>query len=88
MCERIIIFGTGARARMAWEELSSRFEVVSFADNDVKKHGTVFLGRRVIKPAEIMQHPFDKVVVASIYAREILPQLEEIGIERQRIQCY
>lgn len=88
VCEKIIIFGTGTRARMAWEELCSRFEILCFADNDAKKHGTVFLGRRIIKPTEIIQHPFDKIVVASIYTREILPQLKEIGVERQRIQCY
>ena len=87
-CERIIIFGAGSRAKLAWEQLSSRFEILCFADNDAKKHGTVFLGRRIIKPAEIPQYQFDKIVVASVYTREILPQLKEIGIDKAQIQCF
>lgn len=87
-CPKVIVFGTGSRAKSAWEHLTARFEVVAFADNDPKKQGSTWMGRQVIRPDDIPNQQFDRVVVASIYTREILAQLNELGVARWRIQCF
>jgi hypothetical protein len=86
--EKVVVFGTGSRAKAAWDSLSARFEVLCFADNDASKQGTVYMGRRVIAPAAIPGQPFDRIIVASIHTREILDQLKGLGVGRDRIQCY
>jgi len=56
-------------------------EVLAFADNDIRKHGTVLDGIAVIAPTEIFNYAPERVVIASMYEEEIRQQLEkELGL--------
>lgn len=82
MMNRIIVWGTG----MYFEELCERgcvegFEVIAFCDNDIKKHGQIFHGRKIIAPNEIKNLEFDAIYIASsIYFAEIKSQIISEGI--------
>jgi hypothetical protein len=83
----VIIFGAGAGGRRAFEQLPFECRVVAFADNDPAKVGQSFCGHPIIAPAEIPGRAFDHVIVASMYADEIIPQLEQLGVAPHRIEC-
>ena len=66
---KIIIFCTGSRCKYLLEKNKVALqhnEVVAFADNDKKKHGKDFCGRKIISPQEIKNYNYDIIYVANI----------------------
>jgi hypothetical protein len=82
----VILFGTGRGAERALAHLPVECRVVGFADNDPARVGTEFHGLPVFAPSEIAKREFDHVIVASMYANEIVVQLEQLGLARHRIE--
>ncbi|MBE2213778.1 MAG: glycoside hydrolase family 99-like domain-containing protein [Opitutaceae bacterium] len=82
----VILFGTGNGGRRAFDNLPSECRVVAFADNDPAKIGQSFCGYPVINPAELLERAYDHVIIASMYADEIIAQLEELGVARHKIE--
>jgi hypothetical protein len=82
----VIIFGTGNGGQRAYLCLPTECRVVAFADNDTAKIGLSLCGYPIIEPAEIPSWEFDHIIVASMYAEEIIPQLEHLGVASHRIE--
>jgi len=74
--DNFIIFGAssgGAKTKEYLDKLGKN--VVYFVDNDINKKGTKFLGKTVKHPSEIVMFE-NKVLIASVWWREIKQQLE------------
>ena len=84
---RIIIFGCGAAGRTAFRLLHKRCAVLAFSDNNRDLHGTTLLGIRIVAPTAIAEIDYDRIVIASMYHREIRDQLvKELGISPRFIE--
>lgn len=79
MREKCIIFGASTRGKYAAIKLKDEYEVVGFADNDIKKWGKIIMGIKVIKPSELINFNY-KIIIASEYYDEIAVQLSNMNI--------
>jgi hypothetical protein len=85
--ERAIIFGAGLAGRRALRCLYHRYNIVAFADNDVRKHGKRFIRRPIVSPSRISSMSFAKLFVASAYSAQIMQQLlNELKIDSMKIE--
>lgn len=77
--EKVVVFGTGrASEHFVLADFNKElFELVAFADNDEKKQGTVFLGKKVLAPSQLHNYAFDSIIIASNFYDEISDGLEE-----------
>jgi len=82
--EKIIIWGAGNSGQCAYNYLKNRYEVLFFVDTG-KANNNSFIesidGKKVYAPDILRDYKKTKVVVASIFYREILNQLEVYGVE-------
>lgn len=84
--EKIIVWGTGKIADKLFPAIND--EIVLVVDNDKKKWGTIWNGFTVKSPSVIVDFNgnFDRVVIASIYWKEIRRQIiEECGVDSSLI---
>ncbi len=81
----IVVFGAGEAGRRAIAALDSGTRVVAVSDNDPAKHGLNFAGHPIIAPSAITALAPDRVVVASMYWREIVAQLQGLGLRVDQI---
>jgi predicted SAM-dependent methyltransferase len=83
----VVIVGTGSNGERAWRAAAARpdVNVLCFADNDARKHGTVLHGRQIVDPAALTGGPWDFIVLASMYAPEIQVQLIAQGLAPDRL---
>lgn len=83
----IIVFGAGKAGKATMSFLESKYHILFYVDNDEKKWGSVFGNYRVESPNEIQKH--DCTVVSTLVGYnlglEIVEQLEQMGIRRERI---
>jgi glycosyltransferase involved in cell wall biosynthesis len=86
--EKVVIFGAGAGGQQAFGSVKRTRDVVAFADNDRKKHGTSVLGKPVIGVPQLAGMEYDRVVIASVHASEIKRQLFAAGIASDRIEVF
>jgi hypothetical protein len=82
----VILFGAGQAGRLARQSLSPHARVLCFVDNDIRKHGTSVDGLDIRPAAAITDHPSACIVVASLYADEIVGQLLAAGVGWDRIR--
>jgi uncharacterized protein (TIGR00369 family) len=80
--ESVIIFGAGLMGVVAKNILSTRFEILNFCDNDVRKWGTTLEGVKVLPPNQLNRFGDIQIIIASMFAFEILSQLQTMGISR------
>ncbi|OSS41184.1 Methyltransferase FkbM [Desulfurella amilsii] len=74
--DNFVIFGAGGSGAKTKEYLDKLGKnVMYFVDNDINKKGTKFLGKTVKHPSEILMFE-NKVLIASVWWREIKQQLE------------
>lgn len=77
---RVVLFGAGGLARRLLETLGARIRHVAYImDNNPSKWGTAIRGVDVRAPAPVDAN-VDLVVVASSFEREILAQLDKLGV--------
>ena len=81
----VIIFGAGEGGQRARRSLADETHVLCFVDNDPGKHGTRVDGLLVQPPSSITDHPAARVIVASLYADDIVGQLLAAGISWDRV---
>lgn len=75
--EDVIIFGSGKAAESFIKHNQHEFNIVGIIDNNSAKHGT-FLGEYLIhSPQSISELKYSKIVIGSMYVKEIKKQLEE-----------
>jgi len=79
----VYIFGAGDSLRIWLERYSQELNIVCAYDNSKEKHGSVAYGIQVRDPAELPNVISDnsRLIVASIYYKEIGKQLEDMGID-------
>ena len=87
----IVIFGLG----LYYQENKQKFDelvdhnVIALADNNQKLWNTKIDGIPVYNPQEILQMPYDIIVVMSkAYFKEICMQLNEIGIKNDALMSF
>lgn len=85
---KLIVFGLGNYFQIQKLKLMRLpdIEIVAFADNNCALWGKKAEGEvPVISPADILTTDFDRVVIVSLYVRDIFWQLLELGIDRDKI---
>ncbi|SFV03785.1 glycosyltransferase domain-containing protein [Butyrivibrio sp. INlla21] len=82
---KVIIFGLGNTGKTFFKTRIDRNldKVIAFTDNNDKFWNTTYEDISVIPPNEIYKYECDCVVVASVYAEEIITQLNDIGIKAE-----
>ena len=83
----LVIFGTGSTGERAWRaaEGSPDINILCFADNDPRKHGTLLHDRSIVGAEDLATKPCDFVVLASMYRAEIARQLVSLGLPPERV---
>jgi hypothetical protein len=78
---KVALFGAGARGLQCLAALEGdmRFEVVRFFDNDPKKWNTTLRDIPICEPTAKACGDVDAIILASVYAKEILAQLTRLG---------
>ncbi|MCI8690230.1 MAG: class I SAM-dependent methyltransferase [Oscillibacter sp.] len=75
---QVIIYGAGNTAKCAYDYLSQEYDVLCFIDGrNPEKWGTVFCGKKICSPEILKDHQNTRIVIASIYADEILGEIEK-----------
>lgn len=84
---KIIIFGCGGVGKKAMQKLQEEGnEIICFTDNSPKKWGTIYEGKRVISPSNIVKEKFDYIAIGVYKAvNSIKQQLNEMGIDDEKI---
>lgn len=81
--EQVIIYGAGKTGRLAYDFLSQMYEVYCFIDGKKpEKWGTEICGKKVYGPEILREHQNTPVVIASIYAHEILPEIRKYQLKK------
>lgn len=81
----ILVFGTGLVGQTAVHLLEEKYHILFAVDNDERKWGNLFEGYEIKPPSEILKYDCDIAIISRIYMREISFQLQEMGIETERI---
>lgn len=86
----VLVFGAGEAGRRALSCLrrNAGIDVTAFADNDRARHGTSFEGLPIVAPDVIRSGVFERIVVASHAASQIVPQLRGLGVPADRIDVF
>lgn len=81
----IIIFGLGIIGRNAILFFEKKYKIVLLVDNDKSKWGNSFGNYMIESPDKIQQFDCDVVVTPQKYGMEIVNQLQDMGVSRDRI---
>jgi FlaA1/EpsC-like NDP-sugar epimerase len=81
---RAVIFGAGASGERAFTHLRTTQAIVGFVDNSPSKQGTTFCGLPVHAPAALASLEYDRIVVGSMFAAEIMEQLASLGVDASK----
>jgi FkbM family methyltransferase len=83
--KNISIFGAGSFGIKVYEKLiENNINVINFYDNDRSKHNTKLLGVDILNPADINTYS-PTIVIASLFASEILEKLRKNGYSKKLI---
>lgn len=86
---RVVVFGAGQAGIHAIASLeSTTIIVLAVSDNDTNKHGQYLAGHEIIAPSKIFALKPDQVLIASMYWKEIVVQLETLGISPEHIKVH
>ena len=87
MKKKVVLFGASNFGKQVYEKLHQDFNIVYFSDNDRRKWGTDFCGKKIIAPNELTTLDLDKtdIVISSTYRLEIAYQLLQQGIRKMII---
>lgn len=78
--KRIGIIGASSTGEYAFNYLYKKYEILFFADNETAKHGKKIQDTIIISVEDIRKFDVDYVVIASVYYKEIVEQLNGLGI--------
>lgn len=83
---KAVIFGAGKVGKDFFQAIKNREEVISFIDNDIKKHGKEICGVTIRSIKELDKLQYDVIYIACLKNyMEIKNQLAEYGISPDRI---
>lgn len=78
--ESIILFGASTLGEKAFQKMKKDYKIEFFCDNDSKKWGQIFNGKKVIKPLDLLKYKDYKIVITSSYIYAIGEQLDNMNI--------
>lgn len=83
----IILFGSGLMFEDYMKQYGDKYCPEFLVDNDSNKWGRYRMGIEIRKPEDILTIPESKrhVIICSFYYREIIPQLEKMGIKDYKV---
>ncbi len=84
----VYLFGAGGKGRDVLCSLPADINVIGFVDNSPDKIGSCYCGCPVFSPRKLLDGGFEYVLIASMYASDILEQLGEMGIPAEKIVEY
>ena len=79
----IYIWGTGRLVGKVLGEHIDEKKVRGFIDNDISKK--TFMGKRVVRPEEMLKIEYDAILVITIYSQEIYEQSMELGLDLNKM---
>ncbi len=85
--KKIIIFGAGHHGRVALRKCNkklSKYKVLYFIDNDIKKKNKFVLNKKVIHPNKISNIDFDKIIFCGRHIKTQTKQIKKIGINKSK----
>lgn len=84
MKPKVIVFGAGDSGQV-YIKKQEDYHIIALTDNNKSKHGTEIDGIKVIAPENIVEYPYDYIVIASGHVKPIKKQLQttlNIGLEK------
>ncbi|SEF67716.1 hypothetical protein SAMN02910276_00819 [Butyrivibrio sp. Su6] len=85
-CLKVIIYGAGNYCREVIGNVPKEWDILVIADKDERLWGKKIKGYKVIDPLNIKSYKYDVVIILSyLYGRQIMRELQEIGIPVWRI---
>lgn len=73
--KKIVIFGCGSGGVSAYKRLSHQYNVIGFIDNSNANHGNTCCGKTIFSPDDLSGLPYESIIIASDYYKEINTQL-------------
>ena len=73
------IWGTGRLVYTIVESVLKLEDIEGFVDNDASK--TEFMGKKVFRPEALKSRPYDAVIVANLFSKEIYAQSVQLGLD-------
>lgn len=77
---KILIFGCGKGGRETFNFFKHRRYEILFSDNNSEIWNRNFLGRKIIPPASIPSHRFQKILIACSDSYSVHNQISNLGI--------
>ena len=84
--QKLVLFGTGTGCSRIKKILNyEKVKIVAYVDNDKTKQGKYLDEIRIIAPEELLTYSFDYIVIASQYYKDIIKNLEGLGISNNLV---
>ena len=80
---KIYVWGTGRLTGKVLGKYLAVDQVTAFVDNDERKQE--WLGKPVIRPAELTGRYYDAVIVITLHSLEIYQQSRELGLDLKKM---
>lgn len=80
----VVFFGAGGGARAFCERTGDKPDF--FVDNDTQRWGQLFLGVKILSPADLIGMQINRLVITSGYVGSVLAQLAALGIPRDKCE--
>lgn len=85
---KVVIYGTGGAAVSAMKMLAADHSIVAFFDSNKEKWNTEFLNIKVLNPINYAELEYDYIVICSMYTKEIMDKLLNLGVPFDKIVPY
>lgn len=86
--KEIIIFGTGKVGKSAISHLKDKYNILFLADNDSNKWGSLVDDYVIERPEKIKNSDYNIVVASTKYRRDIVKQLQDMDVNKDKIYLY
>lgn len=86
--KEIIIFGTGEIGKSAISYLKNEYNILFLVDNDCGKWGNYVDGYIIESPKKIKNYDYNIVVASTKYRNDIVKQLWNMGVNKDKIYLY
>lgn len=80
---KIYVWGTGRLVGKVIGRYIKTDVIEAFIDNDKNKHE--YMGKRVLRPNELVDLQYDAILVANLFREEISKQCSELGIKMEKV---
>ena len=82
---KVFIWGAGAAARRVSAVLHADTDLLGYIDNAKEKQGQEYLGKTVFSPEILKSKDYDYIIISPYQYDGISRQLEEMGINADKI---